>query len=410
MQILFMGYESTEARLDEAQEAGYTVNHHPGPFDAAEQADVWKGLRNAPPDIVWLRWEALGKTPDTLSIRRFRVARTTTRIIVEVPDDHQPPDAGLADLVSAGIYDITGTAPLKDILNSTLTYADAARWQGLGEGVTWDDTPIEPKIIEKERVVIRPTSTRTTIIACWSSVPGAGGTTLAMAVARTLSQYGTVAVLDHGLPTGPGEMALDGQSGLAVMGRLEPHREGMKIIVSSWEHDDQRHTTAQSFPDPAEFARMRRWDYLVCDGGVPGKGVQEPLFQQADLNLMLLPPVPSRLIGTWHWVESSPFTSCPNYRAVVFGRQTARLLADVPEADVPVTAIPWPGESEHGETMESLLSPVLPSEPASVRKAMRMKRWHRRGRTAGIVVAVLVLAWFGWVHGMPAVRHWFTPR
>ncbi len=412
MQILFIGYEATDSRIGEGHEAGYTVNHRPGPLDTADQHDLWKSLRNAPPDIVWIRWESL-ETPDIASLRRFRVSRTKVRIIVDIPDALDPPDSGLAELVGMGIYDIVRVSqPLPSILTASPSYADALRWQHDAD-LTWDDEatpapPAPPQIIEKERIVVRPTSHRTTIIVCWSAVHGAGGTTLAMAVARTLSQFGTVAALDHGLPTGPDGGMLDGQSGLTVLGKLEPNREGMEIIVSDWEHDEREHRHYQSIPDPAEYARKRRWDYMVVDAGVPTKGVQERLMGQADLNLMLLPPVPSRTIGTWHWLSD---LGVPNLRVVVFGVKMAHwLTTDAPADQLPVLGLPWPEESGHAEALESLLAPILPSEPESVRKARRLRRWKRYGVDALGVVVLLVLVRFGWHHVVPVIRHWLAHR
>ncbi|AUW92608.1 hypothetical protein BXT84_00460 [Sulfobacillus thermotolerans] len=199
MQILFVGYDSSDARLEEAREAGHAVDHHAGLLDAPAQGQLWKGLMLAPPDVVWVRWSAVSPL-DVASLRRFRVARPTVRLVIDIPETLQPPDTTLGELVAMGIYDIVGPMQsLRDSLRKTPTYADAARWQW--GGVTESDavTPTDKRrpVIEKKIASTR----RPALITVRGLLPGAGTTLLAIAVARWLAEHGyPTALLEYFAP------------------------------------------------------------------------------------------------------------------------------------------------------------------------------------------------------------------
>lgn len=401
-QIQFVGFASDDARIAEAQDAGYSVDNRPaGSLDTEDQRVLWGALRNAAPAIVWLRWDQLESPVDVQAVRRFHVLRPQVRIVVEIPADHPAPDAGLAALVGMGIFDVVSPGQLlAEILAKSPTYADVARWHS-PDAADWTDGPepepverIVERVVEKERIVVRPTSSRTTIIAVWGAVPGTGATTLALAIGRCLSQFGRVAILDHAWLSGIGGGPAEGESGLAVAGAAEPERSDLAIVVGGWENvGGWRGQPTPITPNPLEYARQRQWDYVVVDAGLAS--MDAPLFSTADLNLVIIPPVASRLIGTWHWLQDAD----DRYHVVVWGDLASTLAPQVVHS---VTGLPWPHEAGHAAALETLLAPVMPSEPATVIRARRRRRWRRRiimALTLGLGLALLV--WFGrlvWIH------------
>jgi hypothetical protein len=144
---------------------------------------------------------------DLASLRGFRVSAPTTRILVELPDDFEPPDDGLAQVVGMGITDIVraGT-PLPDALDRTPTYADVAMWQGSVRTFDEPDPMVEKIVkevvtVEREKIVERKigTSTRPTVIAVAGMLAGVGVTSVAVALTRYLTGEGwAVALSEHG--------------------------------------------------------------------------------------------------------------------------------------------------------------------------------------------------------------------
>jgi len=145
MRIVMVGASS---RVAEADALGATVQAVEGPLDADAQTLFWLGQTRAAPDVIWLNWSAL-EPPDVELIRQFRIMRGQVRIVVEVPDTLQPPEASIAALVSFGIYDIvTASDAVATVLDRQPTYGDVARWhtpeagRGLGGGPALADPEI----------------------------------------------------------------------------------------------------------------------------------------------------------------------------------------------------------------------------------------------------------------------------
>lgn len=76
--------------------------------------------------------------PDSLpDIRRYRVARPGTRIVVSFPCDTRPGNQILASCVGLGVYDILNRdTPLSDALAVVRCYADVAQWHSSPEETT----------------------------------------------------------------------------------------------------------------------------------------------------------------------------------------------------------------------------------------------------------------------------------
>lgn len=398
MQILFLGCEASDVRLTEAREAGYTAENRPGPLHSVEQADLWKGLTLAAPDIVWVRWASLDP-PDIPSLRRFHVARPQTRIIVDIPDSLAPPDPGLGELVGMGIYDIVRVSrSFSGVLDAAPTYADVVQWQG-GGNLTWEeDAPANkaaPQVVEKvvERRV--PLTTRPVLVAVWGSLPGCGASTAALAVACRLAHHGPTACLDHDRTDEKGHDSLSYMSGLHYLAQHHIHRlpKRMEVFPAAWSEDARQWPADGPTPDvppapewPTIF-RSREFAYVVVDAGVYVSGMsrdggwQATLWDNADLNVMLLPPAPSRIARAHHWLGMAG-EGIPAFVAAVL--QDARLdLADAYQQAAgsrrtTIFGLVWPDLTGRDHTWEAsfdaLLRPILPDAPA--------RRGQRR--------------WFGW--------------
>lgn len=387
MRILFIGCEAADARLTEAREAGYTADPRPGPFDTAAQADLWRGLALAAPDIVWVRWETLGP-PDIPSLRRFHVARPPVRIIVEIPDTLEPPNAGIGELVGMGLYDIVRPSQsLPAILGATPVYADVVRWQGDG-GLTWDETatsvaqqaPVVEKIVAK-RV---PLTNRPVLVAVWGSIPGAGASTAALAVACRLAHHGPTACLDHDRADEKGHDSLSYMSGLHYLGQHHIHRlpKRLEIFPTTWPEDARQWSMDGPTPEvppapewPTIF-RSRAFAYVVYDAGVYVSGMsrdggaQSTLWDNADLNVVLLPPALSRLARAHHWIGLVG-EGIPGLLVAVLQdgrRDWADAYRQANAGRAPILGLLWPDFTGRDRTWEvsfdALLGPILPDAPA----------------------------------------------
>lgn len=402
MRFLMMGYSEEDERVQMIETAGHTID-----VSAEADSEAWQNAGRTSYDVIWVQWAEADHSIRPLV--QYRAVRPTTRIVLEMPDELEPPNSEVAQWVQLGVYDIVReAADISLVISNPATIADALRWSSAAPLAVPEPaaaSPALPTVIEKERIIIRPTSRRTTIIAVWSSIPGAGGTTLALAAARVLSAFGRVLVLDRAWPLGPDGHPLPGQTGLGVLASAEPDGLPLDAMISEWEWDTRTRRAVLDTPDWLDAAKQRQWDYAVIDAGVPGPdGVHAPLWESADLNLLVLPPMASRTIGTWGWVGTA-LHDRPGYRPVVFGADMSRLYSQVPDTVIAPIGLPWPGEPGHTAALESLLAPVMPSDPDSVKLAAKRAAITRLFRDG---VGVLILVGLGIVFGPHAwlwVRH-----
>lgn len=350
--ITFLGIGPGGPRPAEAEAAGWVAETVPGPLDPAGQADAWPALSRSPGQAVWVDWAGL-TPPDLASLRRFRVSAPTARILVEVPDDLQPPDDGLAQVVGMGITDVVraGT-PLAEALARTSTYADVAQWQGSVRTFAEPDPVVERVVkevvtVEKERVVERKiaTSTRPTVIAVAGMLGGVGVTSIAVALARYLASQGwAVAISEHGAhPT------------LAA-------RRGELAGVTIYPHPA---------PDPTAMAAERRYTYIVADFGSDADWPTLQTRARPDLALWVLSgdrhrtgfDLPMKL------GERDPLLG------IVGPGPDQAAVAEAWTHRTGIPAVPWSDQSDH---IRSLLAAVLP-DPG------RGRLWFPRPRRARII-------------------------
>ena len=366
--MTFLGSAEDAPRTAEAEQAGWTVFTVPGPLTPADQADAWRRLSRFPGHAVWVDWSGL-EPPDLVSLRRFRVTCPDTRILIEVPEALEPPDATLAQAVAMGIFDIvrSPTTPLAQALTHPVGFAAAAVWQG--EAATFDDAPSDPPpvvkeivTVERETVVERrvPMTTRPVLVAVWGAVPGTGATTLSLAVGRLLAGYGPTAVLDHAPTVRQGAWVADGATGLATVSAAQQLPEALTVRVTTWDGNPQRDGHAIQVPSWRTAVQARTFSYVVVDAGLPPEDpTANDLLQTADLNLLLLPAV-SRMQGCWAWVEA----------AVQQERRVTTGILGITQADAirrlhpaaEVIGVPWPHEGGHDAALERWLVAVLPED------------------------------------------------
>jgi hypothetical protein len=121
-------------------------------------------------------------------VKKFRVARPNTRIIVIAPG-REPGDKTVAALVGKGVYDIVvpverdgeldiSSSLLKAVNSLPATYADAVRWDTVSDGVG---------VEVKERVVYKERFLGTGYIITAGAKYGSGSTTMAAAAAQYLA-------------------------------------------------------------------------------------------------------------------------------------------------------------------------------------------------------------------------------
>jgi hypothetical protein len=121
-------------------------------------------------------------------VKKFRVARPNTRIIVVAPG-REPGDKAVAALVGKGVYDIVVPAErdgeldisssLLKVLNSPpATYADAVRWDTVADGIG---------VEVKERVVYKERFLGMGYMITAGAKYGSGSTTMAAAAAQYLA-------------------------------------------------------------------------------------------------------------------------------------------------------------------------------------------------------------------------------
>lgn len=417
-------------RIPEAEQTGWMVSTIAGPLDAAAQALAWRSLSRSPGQAVWIDWPGLGP-PDLASLRRFRVACSETRIIVEVPGDLTPPDDTLAQVVGLGIWDIVRSPriSLAQVLTHPASFAAAALWQG---GVrTFDEPELIKETVVKEIVTVNhetivekrvPMTNRSVLIAIWGAVPGTGASTLSVSIGRLLTQYGPTAVLDHAPTARRGKWVADGPTGLDTLqagSRLPPE---LAIRSTTWELNATRDGHHVRVPNWRTTLQERAFSYVVVDAGQPMQDAETTeLMNQADLNLLLLPAV-SRMQGCWAWVDAQVQRDRRIATSILGTSQANAIRRIHPQAKV--LGLPWPREAGHDSMVEQWLSVVLPDPAKPSWWGFRRNRNFQSGRVASIFRALsvgglgltgigLLLWWVGAcvfphplpIHGVPDWLH-----
>lgn len=417
-------------RIQEAEQTGWMVSTIAGPLDDSAQAAAWRSLSRSPGQAIWVHWAGL-RSPDLASLRRFRVACSGTRIIVEVPGDLTPPDDTLAQVVGLGVWDIVRSPriSLAEVLAHPASFAAAALWQG---GVhTFDEPEFMKETVVKEIVTVNretivekrvPMTNRSVLIAIWGAAPGTGASTLSISIGRLLTQYGPIAVLDHAPTARRGAWVADGPTGLATLQtdpRLPP---ALTIRPTTWEVNANGDGHRVQVPNWRTTLQERAFSYVVVDAGQPTPdGETAELIRNADLNLLLLPAL-TRMQGCWAWVDAQVQRDRRIAAGILGTTQAEAIRRVLPTAQV--LGLPWPHEAGHDSAVEQWLSVVLPDPAKPSWWGFRRSRSSQSGRVASIFRALsvgglgitgmgLLLWWVGAyvfphplpIHGVPDWLH-----
>lgn len=337
-------------RLSEIREAHDSAAFVHVARDAAEVTRVVAEASRVPLESLYIDVAILADTGD---LRRYRVARPRTRILLGLAADTVPPHPVIAQAVALGIYDLVpADMSIADALQRRPTFADVAGWTGETE-LPGERRPLEKTIAVERRVAI---STRPVLIAVFGTAGGVGTTTAAVGVAAYLAHRGhTVALAEYGLPS------------------LAQYVDGVRGV--SMFAADPEPLAERTIPDPAELVKRRQWAYVVADLGAekwPRVKAADP-----DLAVVVLP-------GSW--------TREPRWRSLPIAvARTDPLVALVgPGADGPRVAEEWtaatgrpgtvwaPGKKNRDDGLGALLASVLPDAPQ-----FRFPRRWMRGRAHG---------------------------
>ncbi len=312
-----------------------------------------KEASRAPVDILWISYEAL-ESPDPNAIRRFRVARPETRIILEVPDDLAPPNDFISAIVGMGVLDIVIHAySLAEALDRHPTYADAARWQG--GGLSWEDeaAPVA-QAAPKERIIERKiaSTNRPAIIAVRGVLPGSGTTLLATTITLWLASHGwPSAMLEWPPDRKPSDLRRFG----AAAEKLPP---GAAIYPTGT-------ATLES------ILSERKAAYIVLDLGTRPQSPSLPLLP--DLELVVLP-------ATTRWEQVPQLVGHLSLRAGAdLGAPAQRVLWWSGPPDPAVQEQCWhllpPPDSTWPPTLSPALSTALGTLLAPIRPDYSVPGW-----------------------------------
>lgn len=350
MRWLMMGYHEEDERPQALETAGHTVDTTP---DADSEA--WRTAARTQYDGIWIRWIEADHAVRPLV--QYRTLRPTTRIVVEIPDDLEPPNAELAQWVQLGIYDIVRPASdAVSVVSHAATIADALRWTGLqpvsveGGETTKALKTIEFRTVEIEKKVA--VSARPVLIVVVGTSPGVGTTTTAVQVARQLTAQGHDVALTESAAAPP--------------------------ALARWESELPKGITVFSSPapDPLELVRRREWPYVVVDAGAIDSWLDIADWQP-DLTILCGPGDRHRF-DRWEKlaVGATAYTGSPVVGAVVDGKDgqsVAEGLAD--EAHLPAFVLPESGKKMRA-ALQNLLAPVLPDVKP------RRRWWSERSHPA----------------------------
>ena len=355
MRFLMMGYEQESERVQAIEQAGHTM-------DVSEaDSEAWQNAARTQYDTIWVNWSEADHSVRPLV--QYRTLRPTTRIVVEVPDELEPPDSEVAKWVQLGVYDIARSqSDFSLVIQNPATIADALAWTGLqpvdSDTESSGPKPLKPvqfRTIEVEKKI--STSARPVLIAVVGVSPGVGTTTTAVSAATLLAGMGHEVALAESLSTPP---ALD-----------------------HWESELPKGVTpfASPAPDPIELVRRREWAYIVVDAGAIPEwaAIRE---WQADLTVLVGPGDKHRFARWEPLVRAIP----EQYGASIVagaiaggkdGDKIVRALAD--EGGLTAFEIP---ENSHKKgkggdrALRDLLAPVMAD------LAPRRRWWAQPSRTA----------------------------
>lgn len=295
----------------------------------------------------------VGVLTDAGDLRRYRVARPKTRILLGLAPDTVPPDPLIAQAVALGIYDLVPSdMAIADALRRRPTFADVAGWTGEAD-LSGDGRPVEKTIAVERRVAI---STRPVLIAVFGTAGGVGTTTAAVGVAAYLARRGhTVALAEYGLPS---------------LAQYADSMRGVTMFAA-----DPEPLAERSVPDLMELVKRRQWAYVVADLGAE----KWPRVKSADPDLAVVV-----LPGSWKRE--------PRWRSLPIAvSRTDPLVAVVgPGEDGPRVAEEWTRATgrpvgvwdfmtkKADDGLGALLASVLPDAPKA-----RFPRLWMRGRSHG---------------------------
>ncbi len=303
-------------------------------------------------------------------VKKFRVARPGTRIILIAPG-RAPGDSTINSLISKGVYDIVApavsadgedpdiSAALKKVLDSMpANYADAVRWD-----VAHDE---EAPKVNKGPTVYLEKLVGTGHIVVGGARHGSGSTTLAIAVAEYLAGVCKKKVALIEMCRYPVLYSISGQLHKRVAPFLQINRFTLYL---------------DEIKSPIEQVIGGKYDYIVMDMGA----LYEPELEaesreklqlvkrhdyysettRADLVLFTLRDVP------WSQYDLLPYlknnTGIKNWTILTPAAKDT--LADVKEAvgsksvyQVPSIRNPFLRDAELDESLEEILSPILPQK------------------------------------------------
>ena len=311
-------------------------------------------ISRTPVDILWIPWETLeSEGPVSIdAVRRFRVSRTETRMMIEIPDDLSPPQPLLGQCVALGIVDFVPVSlPFQDACHRHPTYADVARWQG--GAWSWEDgapdTTEQPASVREppeKQVVLIASPARPVVLLVLGVHIGAGATTTALALAQTLHEAGHSTVLTEAMPTD-------------TYRRIDTDHLGYAVVLPGPPLLRQAFVPARHVQS---LIGRRTWSYIVVDG----VSYQWDLAQKvADMVVVIGPgalyrqakwgPVTERLMAL-RQVRPEVMVACVLHadpgaaETVQVLRETMAAVSDPPVGIFCETPEVWP----------DLLAPVLP--------------------------------------------------
>jgi hypothetical protein len=219
----------------------------------------------------------------------------------------------------------------------------------------------------------------------WGALPGVGTSTLAFEIGRLLGRQNHTALLDH--PRNKeSRSTCEYMSGLHVLenDHMDTLPKSLRVWPTGWGADypltDAVVPQRPPAPDWQAIFRSRTAAYLVVDAGLYVSGMsrdgswQSVLWDNADLNIVLLPPSHTRIAGAVHWIGLSADRNLDptNLRVGVFGPPLAGAY-QMSVKGARIWPLRWPSEKDADAMLEQLLAPLLPDRP-------RQRVWFRRNK------------------------------
>lgn len=260
---------------------------------------------------------------DVIALRRFRVQRPETRIVVSLPAGTEPGSPVLAGLVALGVYDLaTAETPLVDVVARHATYADGARWGLPPEdhaGSVRPDAPAAKEVVREKRVA---TSSRPVLVSVYGTLPAVGASSVAAELTRRLQARGHSA---------------------CFWSKSGDKPEG---VPTEWGDD------------PGTLLRSREHEYIVADHGLASEA--DDYHLDSDLVVLVLPGVLARarrdgIVPVW-W----PLPGAPRI-AVAGPGPDSQPVAEAWSRESLSEAVAWPARPKRAASLwDQVLTPVLP--------------------------------------------------